>query len=459
MSSRRNLIFLIIGLAVLAAGAFYFWQQQQAAMAAAATQIREATITRGTLVSTVSATGPLSPETQVNLFFGVAGVPVAEVAVDLGDVVRQGDVLARLDTTDLTLALEQARHNLRTAELAVAQLTAAPRPEDVAAAEANLKLARSQLFQASQGSSKEQVEIARLNLVLARSALQTIDERVDDLIEQGKHAEKSQLDGQQEQARENARIAELRYEQALNSGRTGGSALSGVEQAEIALDRLTRGPDPDDLEIAQLQRAQAQAAVQQAENNLKDALIVAPFEGVVAAVNARVGEVAGPQPAVVLADVSQYYIDVSVDEVDVARIAAGQAVTITLDALPSDVFTGVVEKIAPQSTLNAGVVSYPVRVIVQSAAAQLRGGMTATAEIVVQEARDVVVAPNWAIRRDRATGQAFVSVLRSGQLAEVEVQLGLRNEAVSEILVGLSEGDVVGVSTAREQFSFFGGGN
>lgn len=459
MFSRRNLLFLIIGLAVLAAGAFYLWQQQQAAAALTATEIRQATITRGTLVSTVSATGPLTPKTQVNLFFGVAGAPVAEVAVELGDVVRQGDVLARLDTTDLDLALAQARQSLRTAELSVAQLTAAPRPEDVAVAEANLKLARSQLFQASQGSSKEQVEIARLNLVLAQSALQTIDERVDDLIEQGKHAEKSQLEGQQAQARENARIAELRYQQALGSGRTGGSALSGVEQAEIALDRLTRGPDPDDLEIAQLQVAQAQAAVQQAENNLKDALIVAPFDGVVAAVNIRLGEVAGPQPAVVLADVSQYYIDVSVDEVDVARIAAGQPVTITLDALPSEVFTGVVEKIAPQSTLNAGVVSYPVRVIVQSANAELRGGMTTTAEIVVQEARAVVVAPNWAIRRDRATGQAFVSLLRSGQLAEVEVQLGLRNETVSEILSGLQEGDVVGVSTAREQFSFFGGGN
>jgi len=458
MALRRNLIVFGLALVAVLVAVLFFWQQQQAAAQAAAGEIRQETVQRGTILSTVSATGPLVTESQVNLFFGAGGLaPVAEVRVALADVVKKGDVLARLDSADLELAVEQARLNLRSAELAVAQLTAPPRPEDLALAEANLRVARAQLFQASQGSRKEQIEIARLNLVLAQNALDAINDRVDELIAQGNYAAKAQLESQQEQARENVRVAELRYQQAQNSGRSGGSALAAVEQAEVALARLKRGPDPADLQIAQLQVEQARAALQLAEINLKDAQIVAPFDGVVAAVNIRVGEVPGGQPAILLVDVSRYYLNVSVDEVDVARVAVGQAVTITVDALPNDVFSGVVERIAPQATVGAGVVSYPVRISVQSDDPRLRGGLTATAEIVVQELRDVVLAPNWAIRRDRTTGQAFASVLRNGQITEVEVQLGLRNENFSEVVSGLSVGETVAVRTARQPFSLFGG--
>jgi HlyD family secretion protein len=76
---------------------------------------------------------------------------------------------------------------------------------------------------------------------------------------------------------------------------------------------------------------------------------------------------------------------------------------------------------------------------------------------VVNEARDVVVVPNWAIRRDRDTGESYASVLRGGTVVEVPVTLGLRDEAVSEVLDGLTEGEVAAVQTTRETFSLFGG--
>jgi Multidrug resistance efflux pump len=200
MALRRNLIVFGLALVAVLVAVLFFWQQQQAAAQAAAGEIRQETVQRGTILSTVSATGPLVTESQVNLFFGAGGLaPVAEVRVALADVVKKGDVLARLDSADLELAVEQARLNLRSAELAVAQLTAPPRPEDLALAEANLRVARAQLFQASQGSRKEQIEIARLNLVLAQNALDAINDRVDELIAQGNYAAKAQLESQQEQ--------------------------------------------------------------------------------------------------------------------------------------------------------------------------------------------------------------------------------------------------------------------
>lgn len=458
MFSRRNLVITGIVLLGLAAAGAFWWQSQQAT-AQSATEIRQATIEQGTILSTVSATGALSPESQVSLFFGTsAPSPVAKLNVAVGDVVKAGTVLAELNTTDLQLAVTQAEQNLRAAELRVAGLTAPPRPEDLALAEANLKVANAQAYQGAQGSTAEQIEIARLNLVLAQRSLDQLYQQMDDFIERGNYAGKQALEGQEKQLQENAQIANLRYQQAVNRRGSGGTALGAQEQAEVALEKLKRGPDADDLKIAQLQVEQAQAALEVARNNLKDAQIIAPFAGVVAAVNLRLGEVASAAlPAIVLVNKSSFYIEVGVDEVDIARIAAGQAVTITIDALPNDVFSGVVERISPQSTVNAGVVNYPVRVLVNSTDERLRGGMTSTTEIVVREAKDVVLVPNWAIRRE--AGQTFASVLRNGQLEEVEVKLGQRNENVSEVLSGLSVGDVVGVSTAREQFSFFGGGN
>jgi HlyD family secretion protein len=99
-----------------------------------------------------------------------------------------------------------------------------------------------------------------------------------------------------------------------------------------------------------------------------------------------------------------------------------------------------------------------VRLALVESDAPLRGGMTATGAIVVAEARNVVLIPNWAIRRDRQTGEAFVGFLRNGVIEEVSVTLGLRDEAFSEIVSGVNVGDVIAVDTTREQFRLIGGG-
>ena len=82
--------------------------------------------------------------------------------------------------------------------------------------------------------------------------------------------------------------------------------------------------------------------------------------------------------------------------------------------------------------------------------------MTATAAIVVDEVRNVVLVPNWAIRRDRNTGQTYVGLLRSGVIEEVSITLGERDDEYSEVRAGVQPGDVVAVSDAREQISLFG---
>jgi HlyD family secretion protein len=149
---------------------------------------------------------------------------------------------------------------------------------------------------------------------------------------------------------------------------------------------------------------------------------------------------------------------VSVDEIDIGQIKMGQEVDIILDALSDAAVSGVITDIAPTAdTTGTGVVTYLVTINIESDDVPLKPGMTANASIVVEEKDGALIVPNWAIRLDRETGQAFVNrLLADNTIEEVPVVTGLRNEQFSEIISGLTEGDVVVVTNEREGFSFFG---
>ena len=154
------------------------------------------------------------------------------------------------------------------------------------------------------------------------------------------------------------------------------------------------------------------------------------------------------------------HITVNVDEIDIDRVEVGQPVVITLDALPDMPVQGVVSEIAPTSTSTSGVVTYLVTInLDEAAAASLRPGMSASAAITVDELDGVLVVPNWAVRLNRETGEAFVLIRRAdGTIEEVVVETGLRNEQFSEVVGGLNEGDVVVLTNEREGLGgFFGG--
>ena len=156
---------------------------------------------------------------------------------------------------------------------------------------------------------------------------------------------------------------------------------------------------------------------------------------------------------------NEYRMEVDVDEVDVARISEGQFVEIALDSLPGETVTGAVDVIAPTATDIGGIISYIVRVTLDPTEASLRAGMTATAIIAVDEVEGAILVPNWAVRIDRSTGEAFVNVRdKEGNIEEVSIEIGLRNDSFSQVLSGLKRGDEVVVSRDDGEFSLFGGG-
>lgn len=443
MNRRRWIGMLLAIVGLLVVGGFFVWRQGAARHPS--TEERTAGVERGTLEVTVSASGRTEPIRQVDLTFSAPG-RVAEVTVQIGDEVRAGQVLARLDTGDLELSLRQAEAALKSAQAQLAQLRSQPRPETVKAAEAAYRSALAQYQRLKNSPSPEEKAIAEANLKRAEVMLnraRAAYEPVSWRPEVGMLPQSLQLE-----------TATLDYDIALaNYNRTtkGASledlaaAWSNVESARAQLERAMRGPTEEELTIAEAAVEQARAAHEAARRNLEKATLTAPFDGVVAAVNVVVGETApAGLPAISLVDISGFRITVNVDELDVARLRGGLPAEVTLDALPDVTLTGKVERIGPAAMLVEGAVVYPVVIALDPTDAPVRAGMSANVTIRVEELTDQLLIPNWVVRIDSTTGQPYVyRRTASGDLERVDVRLGVRHEGYSQVLSGLKEGDVL----------------
>ena len=421
--------------------------------------LRRGVVERGSIDAVVSAAGSLSPAERVSLSFEQPGV-VRQVFVEVGDVVTAGQPLARLDAEALELAVEQAELALQAQQLAYERLFVPPSQAQIAAAQAAVESAMAAYNRQREAADPESIRIAQLQYEQAFNAYQQADMQLRAVQWYLSGAPLLSVQEQVDQALFNVEIARLRLEQlrADPDQYALGAAQASVYQAQAELNRLLEGPSDLEIARAQIQIDQAQIALERARQRLEAATLVAPFTGVVSAVNVHVGMVAPTSsPAFVLIDSSHLYVEVDVDEVDIGRIVPGQPVQITLDAFPSEVVEGQVTNIAPSATTTGGAVTYRVRIDLAQTDLPLRTGMTATANIIVQRLEGVLLAPNWSIRVDRVSGQAYVSILtEDGRVQEVPVVLGLRGEVASQIIAGVEEGQVVAVSLAGQRLNFFG---
>ncbi|MCS6773759.1 MAG: efflux RND transporter periplasmic adaptor subunit [Thermoflexales bacterium] len=448
---------------------------------------RSATVQRGSLVASISATGNIEPEAQVRLSFQQPGT-IAEIAFENGQRVKKGEVIARLDTTDLELALSQAQASLeqakgavRQAELAVetarvqqliatanySRTIAGGRASEIAAAKAALDAAQAQLDKLRAGPTPEELAAAEASLRNAEAALRQAQANYDrafafDPAGIGGSPAALQL----EQATNNYNAAKAQYDRVAKGADEAQikAAEQQVESARANLERVRAPARQFDIEQAKAQLAQAEIGlrnveaqlanarnqvrlveiqVKQAQRRIEQATLRSPIDGVIANLNVKVGETVGTQPIVTVVDTSLFHIDITVDEIDIAKVSEGQEVNITLDSLPGVTVKGKVKRISPVSRVVNGVVSYDVRVDIGETEAPLRSGMTANASIILERREDVLLVPNWAIRRDRESGKTFVTRRVGDQVSEVEVKLGLRNESFTEVVSGLNPGDVI----------------
>ncbi len=457
----------------------------------------ETTAERGVLRVTVGATGAVSPERQTPLTFEAPGI-VAEVLVQPGDRVTEGQVLARLDTADLGMAVSAAELVVESQRAAFDALTAPARDADVTVAQAAVNAAQASLNAAyGTAPSSNQVEMARLQTEMARNQLWQAQLQRDianapragmsfdvgGLIPPDLGVDQGQIDqinnalsglvsipsassgvdfsSGLNQAGYGVDIADANFEGTSARGANASSvaqAQAALTTAQAGLDRLLNGPTDLDMQLADLGLRQAELALEQARATLNKAVITAPFNGVVAQVNATAGELPPTQQAaIVLVDDSRMLIDLAVDETDVVDIAVGQTADLRFDALPDADISGTITQVADVPVIAGQLVTYPVRLAIDRTDAPVRLGMSSTATVVVQELADALIVPNRFIRLDRATQQAYVTVENdAGRFSEVPVQLGLRNETESQIVSGIDEGQRL-VLVARSTFDPFSG--
>jgi HlyD family secretion protein len=468
---KRTVLYMIAGVVVVAAlvGGILWWTRRAAQPAG---ETRSATVERGTLLVAVSASGSIDPHQRVNLTFETPG-RVAEVAVEVGSTVKAGDVLARLDTAQLALQVRQAQAGLAATEAQLAQLEAPPQPEQVASAEANVRAMEAQvsaaaanLDQLAAGATAAQIAAAEAQVASAQMQYEVAVDAHDATMRcatinlpDGSTREVCPGLGQaEEQARYNLNAAEqaLAAAQAQLDELLAGAnadqvratranltaAVAQRDAAQAQLDLLLAGATDAQIAAAQAQVDQARAALELTQLTLEHATLRAPFAGVVATVNVRAGEISpAGLPAIALLDASAFGIAVSVDEMDVGRLAEGQNAQVTLEALPGVVISGTVEHIAPAARLEGGVVYYDVTIGLSPTDAPIRADMTANATIVVQELTDVLLVPTWIVRVDRSTGQTYVDRQVGNRTERVDVELGVRYEGMAQVLSDLAEGD------------------
>ncbi|MBC7251379.1 MAG: efflux RND transporter periplasmic adaptor subunit [Anaerolineae bacterium] len=501
MNRRNIVIILALAALVIAAGLGYRYYNRDNPTNEIEGEIYR--IERGNLETSVSATGTIAAKAEVSLSFKTSG-KVAEVLVSEGDRVSTGQILARLETQDLELQVAQAQANLNISLAQLKQIQKGPSEADIAAAEANLASAKEYLAKVLAGPSQAELAAAEASLAAALDTYQQLlnSPTAEDLrraelqVEQARlnlwaaQIERDALGGtdaaeakvgsmevalelaelELQQLKEGPTVAEIKnaaaqveqardYLEKLKNSPTASdiaAARAQVAAAEAELDRLKSSPTDEDLAIAQAQVDQAQAALDQAQIALADAIITAPFDGVVARVGAEAGEfIMANTPMIVLVDTSSYHIVASIDEADIGKVSEGQKVALTLDAFPGEQLNGIVSLISPISTMEGGVVSYDVRIDINPTDLPLRTGMTTNATITTQHRENVLLVPNQAITVNEETGQKYVEKVTSAGIIPVEIKTGLANELVSEVLEGLKEGDrVIARSTSyREMFS------
>ena len=256
-------------------------------------------------------------------------------------------------------------------------------------------------------------------------------------------------------------MAELQVEIAEEGVK---AARAQYEIAEINLDEPPPTVSEDVLELqldaakaswetAKLNLEIAELSLESAELNLEKAVIVAPFDGVVADISITEGKeisaAALATPAISLVDTSKIEMRGFVDEIDIAMVQLGQEVNIILDALPDEEVKGSVVFISPVGTIIAGVVSYDTTITLKNPVVELRDGMSATAEVIIERHDDVLSIPNRYIRG--TTDNPMVVVLVDEQHEEREITMGLTDGINTEILSGLQEGEKVILPTSEER--------
>ncbi len=451
---------------------------------------------RGNIVSAVSGAGTIQAQDTVDLAFQSSGT-VAQVLVEEGDAVTQGQTLAVLDTRKLESQVAAAQAQLETAQAQLAQkqqgngtpaeiasaqaavasaqanydkVIAGPTDAELKSAQADLASAQAAYVSAVKASEtsgkdleslKAAIEKAQVNLQQAQSAYDQIGGASNPnigMMKQSKDLQNATIDYQQALANYQAKLttngpdaqkqiasaqasvasAQKRLDDLTVSESERASALASLESAKSTLAKLTAAASANDLAIAQANVKSAQESLNQAKLNLENAKLTAPFNGVITDVRIAQGSNA-TGAAISMMNRDTLHVDLKLNETDVVRVQDNMPVQLTIDSLKNWNAQGIVEYIAPAGVSTNGVATYAVRVSLPDTDPRVKVGMTANVDITIEQKDNVLVIPNTALL-PQGTGHVVEIVNADNTTQKVPVTIGLSDGAQTEITGGISEG-------------------
>lgn len=412
-------------------------------------------------------------------------------------VIVQEASLATLIAAPAAAQQASAEADVRSAQAQLDDLLDGPSAEELAAAEANLHAAQADLGAASARlnsatapADENALRAAQIALDTARAAATTAAERHSSILvtEPNQFLDADTLAQMEKQARAAAQranadlmAAQQTYD-ALVSGNPSSiaasqasvasaaaqrdaaqakldsllagpsdadvaAARSSLAQAEWQLEQLVAGPTAARITSAEIAVEQARIRLERSERTLAEATLLAPFDGVITAVNVQPGGTAAGV-VIEIVDPNSLELVLQIDEIDMAQIAAGQVAEVTMQAWPNETLSAEVVAIAPRPVSGGDLVVYEVYLRLDRTDLALRAGMTADATLTTGELTNVLLLPSEAIEVDRNSGTYRVQRVTTASSGEeiievVKITVGRRSGDYTQITGGLAAGDEV----------------
>ncbi|KAF3885233.1 MULTISPECIES: efflux RND transporter periplasmic adaptor subunit [Nostocales] len=388
-------------------------------------RIQTASVERTNLPVTIAANGTVKPERSINVSPKNSGV-LKQLLVKEGDRIRQGQILAYMDDSNLRGQLTQAKGELANAQANLRLVLAGNRSEDIAKARSDVMKNEAQLLQAK----------SRLDLATSRV------KRLQGPVSEGAVARDSLDEALTEERNAKDNIEQVR-------------ASLAVAREELA--KQKNGSRPEEIDQARAQVLSAQGRLQTTQEQINDTIIRAPFAGVVTRKYADPGAFVAPTTAgsdvssatssSILALASQNQVTAKVAETNISQIKLGQSVTIRADAYPDKTFTGKVIQVAAQSTVDQNVTNFEVKASLSDPQNILRSGMNVNVDFNVGQLDNALVIPTVAIvRQDNSSGVMVLSDSKEGnrkrpRFRPISTGVTVRNKTV--VRSGLSEGEQI----------------
>jgi len=422
----KLVLLTVLPVTIVAAGIFAFTQMNTPKVTApdklalAAVTVTTCPAKLDTLHDFVVVTGSVSAWDPLSIGAEVSGLRMTAVNVEEGDYVKKGQILATLNSGVLQAQLAQAKARLSSAQANFKKAIQPNRSEDINALSATLA-------QEEANINEEQAHRKEFNVNLTNA--ETNAKRWLFLADTGAV---SPVDGEAKQLAADAARQELAMSDAkIKAAR----ALSN--QAREKLLEAQRGGRSEDIAISRATIAETSGQIEQLEEQIKQTVIKAPDDGLVAKRDAHIGDIANAgAPLFSLIRLNRLELRAQVPDIDLSKFKTGQAVKISTNENDGNI-VGRVSLVSPQVDLLSRQGTVRIKL---PADAGLKPGMFVRGQVDLGQHSGITVPVRSVVTRN---GESFVFALDGDRAASIAVVLGARTDTTAEVLKGLSPGQVI----------------